>query len=54
MEGLSTRKADKNKDKKIMVSELQEYIRNRTLEISKGKQTPTSRSENISMDFRIW
>jgi len=54
LEGLSTKKADLNHDNKIMVSELQNYIRQRADLLSGGQQQPTSRSENVSMDFRIW
>lgn len=54
LEGLTSHNADLNKDRKIMVSELQKYIKYRTSVISQGKQVPTARSENISLDFRIW
>jgi len=54
MEGLRTKKADLNGDKQVMLSELQQYVRGRVEELSAGRQVPTSRIENISMDFRIW
>jgi len=54
MEALNTKKADTNRDGQIMISELQEYIRIRVTELSGGRQVPTSRLENITMDFRIW
>ena len=52
--GIKSKKADLNKDGKIMLSELQKYVQSQVLELSDGKQQPTSRIENISMDFRVW
>lgn len=44
---------DLNKDKKIMLSELQEYLLNEVQTLTKGKQTPTSRNENLIFDYQI-
>ncbi len=52
--GLTSKKADLNKDGEIMLSELQEYVRNNVSKLSGGKQVPTNRIENLSMNFRIW
>lgn len=52
--GLIKKKADLNGDKKVMMSELQKYIFKRVSELSKGKQLPTSRVENLKSNFRIW
>ena len=54
LNGLNKKAADLNKDGKIMLSELQDYVRNNVTKLSEGKQSPTSRIQNISMDFRIW
>ena len=51
--GLGTGEADLNQDKTILVSELQEYLMFTVNKLSNGKQTPTSRAENIANDFRI-
>lgn len=52
--GLETRKADLNNDGTIMLLELQEYVIDRVTKLSKGKQTPNSRIQNIELDFPIW
>ncbi|MFC2114462.1 caspase family protein [Bacteroidota bacterium] len=52
--GLQNKDADLNKNGNILLSELQSYIREQVVELSNGMQMPTSRIENISMDFRIW
>jgi len=54
IEGLNTMQADKNKDKQITVSELRDYVGKRVRELTKGKQSPTFRSENLEFDIRIW
>jgi hypothetical protein len=52
--GLKTRDADLNGEGKIMLSELQHYVSKNVLLLSKGKQKPTSRAENIHLDYPIW
>jgi WD40 repeat protein/uncharacterized caspase-like protein len=54
LSGLKDQKADKNKDGKIMLSELQEYLQAQVSSLTGGKQKPTSRVENISNDWRVW
>ena len=54
LNGITEEKADLNGDGRIMLSELQEYINNEVPRLTDGKQTPTSRVENLSNDFRIW
>jgi WD40 repeat protein len=54
IEGLKTKKADLNQDKKITVSELRRYVNNRVQELSNGKQNPSSRVENVKNDFVIF
>lgn len=54
IEGLTMKKADKNKDGIITISELMSYVANRTRELTGGRQNPTSRKENVEMDFKIW
>jgi len=53
LEALMNNSADKNKDGKTMLSELQVYLQKRVSKISKGQQVPTSRIENLSLDFQI-
>ncbi|MBK6836175.1 MAG: caspase family protein [Bacteroidetes bacterium] len=54
LHGLKDKAADTNNDGKIMLSELQNYLRIEVSRLSNGAQQPTSRIENLSMDFRIW
>lgn len=54
LHGLQDQAADLNKDGQVMLSELQQYLRTEVTQLSQGAQQPTSRIENLSMDFRIW
>lgn len=54
LEGIQSMNADENKNGEIMLSELQAYIGKKVEELSQGKQMPTSRVENLSLDYRIW
>lgn len=54
IKGVKKGKADFNKDKNVSVSELRNYIFDSVKELSKGKQQPTSRQENLMNDFKIW
>jgi uncharacterized caspase-like protein len=52
--GLSELKADANKDGKIMLGEMNEYIRDAVFELTKGRQQPTNRAEVLQSDWRLW
>lgn len=52
--GLRNKTADLDHDGKIMLSELQIYVTDRVSQLSHGKQVPTSRIQNISLDYQIW
>ncbi len=54
LHGLQSMKADLNKDGQIMLSELQSFLYENVVSLSKGTQRPTSRIENLSLDFRVW
>jgi WD40 repeat protein len=54
LEGLKTGNANLNKDTDVQVSELRDYVIKRVGELTNGKQTPTSRKENLEFDFKIW
>jgi uncharacterized caspase-like protein len=54
LEGLKSGKADLNKDKSVQVSELRDYVSQRVRELTNGQQNPTSRTENLENDFRVW
>jgi WD40 repeat protein/uncharacterized caspase-like protein len=54
LKGIQTQEADLNSDGEIMLSELQRYVQSQVLLLSRGMQKPTSRIENIEMDFKVW
>ncbi|HMW32864.1 MAG TPA: caspase family protein [bacterium] len=54
IEGLKSKNADTNQDRSITVSELRDYVTRRVSDLTQGKQNPTSRSENLESDFKIW
>jgi WD40 repeat protein/uncharacterized caspase-like protein len=54
LEGLRDDKADSDGDGDVQVSELRDYVMQRVQELTRGKQTPTSRRENLTNDFQVW
>lgn len=46
--------ADLNTDKHLSVSELRKYTYDKVFRLSEGRQKPTTRSENLALDFFIW
>lgn len=54
LDGLKSKRADKNNDGQISLSELRDYTANKVQSLTKGRQHPASRKENLEFDFRIW
>jgi WD40 repeat protein len=54
LNGMKNKKADKDKDGTITVSELKNYVSEEVKRITKGAQRPTSRQENLEVDFEVW
>lgn len=54
LQGLKTKKADANKDGKIQVSEIRDFVIDNVQSLTQGLQKPTSRKENLEFDFRMW
>ena len=52
--GLTDKSTDTNYDGIITVSEIRAYVYKNVYLLSKGRQKPTARSENLSVDFRVW
>jgi antitoxin component YwqK of YwqJK toxin-antitoxin module len=52
--GLKSSDADLNDDGEIWLSELKQYVQEQVTALSKGKQQPTSRIENNTLDYRVW
>lgn len=53
LKGLKEKKADRNRDGEVWLTELQEYLQAEVAELSGGMQKPTSRIQNLSVDFRL-
>lgn len=54
LNGLKNKKADTNRDGKVMISELQQYLLETVVEMTGGQQKPTFRVKNRENDFAIW
>ena len=54
LNGLKDHKADLDRNGKVSISEILKYVSENVAELSGGKQNPTSRAENISIDFELW
>ncbi|MCB9188971.1 MAG: caspase family protein [Flavobacteriales bacterium] len=54
LNGLQSKMADINKDGEIHVSELRNFVYEEVIKLSNGKQRPTARAENLSIDYRVW
>ena len=54
LKGLTEGLADINDDDEITVSELKSYVSEEVEKLTKGKQKPTSRQENLEFDFKVW
>ncbi|MBC8525559.1 MAG: hypothetical protein H8D22_01610 [Candidatus Cloacimonetes bacterium] len=54
LEGLKSNNADKNSDNEIRISELRDYVIDKVQELTNGRQTPTSRRENLEFDFVVY
>ena len=54
IQGIETRMADIDRNRKYSISELQRYVSEQVIYHSQGKQVPTSREENLSNDFTVY
>ena len=54
LDGMKSGTADLDGDGEIMLLELQEYVVDKVKALSKGRQIPNSRIQNMELDFRIW
>jgi WD40 repeat protein len=54
LNGMTNKTADLNNDGTIMLSELQQYLIDKVGKLSNGKQVPTTRVQNIRLDYPIW
>jgi uncharacterized caspase-like protein len=54
LSGLQEAKADVNKDGRIMVSELRAWVLQEVPRLTGGRQTPTTRNDNLEFDFELW
>lgn len=54
LKGLKNRKADRNQDGKVMISELLTYVKEEVPKLTEQLQKPVSRMENLVNDIQIW
>lgn len=54
IEGITTRRADKDRNRSYTISEMRAWVGEQVIRKSKGNQVPTSREENVKNDFRIY
>jgi hypothetical protein len=55
IEALTTKKSElSDKNGHITISKLKDYVIKRVEEITKGRQKPTTRTENLEYDFVVW
>jgi WD40 repeat protein len=54
LEGLTSGEADRNHDGLVHVSELKNYVTQQVIELTDGKQHPTTRTENTLNDFVLF
>ena len=54
LKGLKEMAADRNKDRNILVTELQDYLIEQVQTLTEGGQNPTVRRENLENDFVVY
>lgn len=54
LNGMTNKTADLDDDGTIMLSELQTYLIDKVGKLSHGKQVPTTRVQNIRLDYPVW
>lgn len=54
LRGLEDMEADENDDGEVTVSELKAFVSDEVQRLTKGRQKPTSRQENLEFDFVVW
>lgn len=45
--------ADRNKDGRVQVSELRDFVEQEVRRLTSGRQTPTARRDNLVVDFAV-
>lgn len=54
LNGLIKMQADGNADGKVSINEIKEYVRTTVSSLTRGRQTPTMRQENVMYDWEVW
>lgn len=54
LNGLKNKAADRNRDKKISITELKNYSITQVEKLTGGRQKPNSRRDSVFYDWRIW
>ena len=53
LRGMKDKQADRNKDNRIQVSELRDYIIDEVRRLTRDQQSPTIRMENLEFDYTV-
>ena len=53
LRGLKDRKADRDGDGRVLVSELRDWVTEEVRRLTGGRQTPAARRENLTLDFPV-
>jgi len=54
LNSIKSMESDTNKDGEISVVELRDYVIEEVSRLTKGKQNPTVRRENVQFNFKVW
>jgi WD40 repeat protein len=54
LDGLKSGAADRDHDGVVTASELRDLVQTRVRELTQGRQSPTSRRENLAVDFAVY
>ena len=52
--GIKNKEADLNGDGKVMLSEMNGFVREKVFSLTGGRQQPTNRAEVLESDWRLW
>ncbi len=54
LNGLLNKHADRNGDGRVSINEIKDYVQQTVPALTRGRQTPTMRQENVMFDWLVW